>query len=120
MLADIFGTESGKEDGRDHADNCQDRAKTYIADDNAAEKCADDRLTADLLSQLIRSVGGNVALQRLVVLQNLDNIRNLQRFGFLGANKVFGFVEGGNAEAYQQGADSGNNQVILQAAVRNA
>ena len=110
MLADILGTESGEEDGRHHADNRQDRAKTYIADDNAAENCVDDGLAADLLSQLVGCVGRNVALQGLVVLENLNNIGHLQRFGFLGADKVFGFVEGGNAEAYQQGADSGNNQ----------
>ena len=110
MLADILGTESGEEDGRHHADNRQNRAKTYIADDNAAENCVDDGLAADLLSQLVGCVGRNVALQRLVVLENLNNIGHLQRFGFLGADKAFGFVEGGNAEAYQQGADGGNNQ----------
>ena len=110
MLADILGTERGEEDGGNHADDGQNRAKTYIADDNAAENCVDDGLAADLLSQLVGCVGCNVALQGLVVLEDLDNIGHLQRFGFLGADKGFGFVEGGNAEADQQGADGGNNQ----------
>ena len=110
VLADILGTERCKEDGRDHADNSQNRGKTHIANQNTIEKRADDGLTADLLGQLIRSIGGNVALQGLVVLENLDNIRHLQRLGFLGADKVLRLVERGNTEADQQGADGGNDQ----------
>ena len=49
-------------------------------------------------------------MQGLVALQNLDNVRHLQRFGLFGADKVLGLVEGGNAKAYQQGADGGNHQ----------
>ena len=65
---------------------------------------------ADLLGQLIRSIGGNVALQGPVVLQNLNNIRHLQRLRLFGADKVLRLVERGNAEADQQGADGGNDQ----------
>ena len=110
MLADILGTERCKEDGRDHADNSQNRGKTHIANQNTIEKRADDGLTADLLGQLIRSIGGNVALQGPVVLENLHNIRHLQRLRLFGADKVLRLVERGNTEADQQGADGGNDQ----------
>ena len=44
------------------------------------------------------------------MLQNLHNIRHLQRFGLFGSDKVLGLIESGNAEADQQGADGGNDQ----------
>ena len=65
VLADILGTKAAKMDGTMLITN-QNRAKTYIADDNA-ENCVDDGLAADLLSQLVGCVGRNVALQRLIV-----------------------------------------------------
>ena len=110
VLADILGTERCKEDGRDHADNSQNRGKTHISNQNTIEKRADDGLTADLLGQLIRSIGGNVALQGPVVLENLDNVGHFQRFGLFGADKGFRLVVGRNAQTDQNGADTRGNQ----------
>ena len=44
------------------------------------------------------------------MLQNLHNIRHLQRLRLFGADKVLRLVERGNTEADQQGADGGNDQ----------
>ena len=111
FFAYILCTEGRKEDGRHHADHAKGGSKTHVADEDAVQHRVDDGLAAYLLCQLIGSVGGNIALQGLVVFEHLKNIRNLQRFViFADALKVFGLIVGGDAGADDQGADAGNDQ----------
>ena len=96
FFAYILCTEGRKEDGRHHADHAKGGSKTHVADEDAVQHRVDDGLAAYLLCQLIGSVGGNIALQGLVVFEHLKNIRNLQRFViFADALKVFGLIVGG-------------------------
>ena len=110
VLADILGTERRKEDGGNHADDGQNGGQTHIADQNTVEQRVDDGLAGHLLCQLVRSVGGNVALQGFVVLENLDNVGHFQRFGLFGADKGFRLIVGRNAQTDQSGADTRGKQ----------
>ena len=110
VLADILGTERRKEDGGNHADDGQNGGQTHIADQNTVEQRVDDGLAGHLLCQLVRSVGGNVALQGVVVLENLDNVGHFQRFGLFGADKGFRLIVGRNAQTDQSGADTRGKQ----------
>ena len=110
VLADILGTERRKEDGGNHADDGQNGGQTHIADQNTVEQRVDDGLAGHLLCQLVRSVGGNVALQGSVVLENLDNVGHFQRFGLFGADKGFRLIVGRNAQTDQNGADTRGKQ----------
>ena len=110
VLADILGTERCKEDGRDHADNSQNRGKTHISNQNTIEKRADDGLTADLLGQLIRSIGGNVALQGPVVLENLDNVGHFSAVRTFWCRQRFPACRRQKRPDRPNGADTRGNQ----------
>ncbi len=111
FFADILGTERRKEDGGNHADHAKGGSKTHVADQDTIQHGVDDGLAAYLLCQLVGSVGGDVALQGLVVLEHLKDIRDLQRLVlFAGALKAFGLIVGRDTGADDQGADAGNDQ----------
>ena len=111
LFAHIFCAEGCKEDRRHHADHAKGGGKTHVADQDAVQHGVDDGLAAHLLCQLVGSVGGDVALQGLVVLEHLKNIRSFQRLVFfVGALKVFGLIVGRDTGADDQGADAGNDQ----------
>ena len=108
LFAHLLCAEGGKEDGRHHADHAKGGGKTHVADQDTIQHGVDDGLAAYLLCQLVGSVGGDVALQGLVVLEHFKDIRDLQRLVlFVGALKAFGLIVGRDTGADDQGADAG-------------
>ena len=111
MPARVPGPKGREEDGRDHADHSEHGGQAHIADEDAEQQGVDHSLAAHLLGQLVRGVGGDVALQGLVVGQNIHHVPHLQRLGDpAGAGEVSRLVEFAHADAHQHGAHRAHAQ----------
>ena len=109
MLAGIPGTEHSEDDGGEHADGGENGAETHIPDHDAVEHRGDDSLSRHQLGNFITGLSCDVALQRLVVGQHVNHILELQVLMLADAREVFRFIKGGNADAGEENAQTGQS-----------
>ena len=110
VLAGVFAADERKEDGGQHSDHAQDGGKTHVADQDTVDQGRDDGLGHGDLSHLVGGLGGNVALQGLVALQNGNHILNLQRLLLADAPVILGLIESGDADADHDHAEGAHCQ----------
>ena len=91
MSAGVTRAIGGKEDGRQHTDHAQGSGQAHVADENTIEHGADDGCGRRLLGDLVRRGRCDIALQRLVVLQYIHHVAQLQPFVF-ETFEVFRFI----------------------------
>ena len=107
MFTGITGTDDCEEDGGQHADHAQSGSQSHISDEDAVEHRTDDGGSRGLLGNFIRRGGNDVALQGLVVAQNIHHIFKFEPFSLADAFEVFRLVIGRDTDADKDNTDKG-------------
>ncbi len=105
VLTGVSGPEYGKYDGGCHGDQVEDGGHAHVSDQDTGEHDGDNALGSRNLGDLVGGLGRNIALQGLIVDQDLDHVFDLQLFRRGSASVVLGPVILGNANGDQNHAD---------------